>query len=114
MHFASKDEYQRAVNHTRRVPTGLKLLTLGEGTGNEISAALVLKSSHFNFLLWNQNFEVQRKSIYKKTVPYAIFTSHVRAHSVRHSPNRIGCGVFFGLKEGKKNTSHNCFQVCWL
>ena len=31
MHFASKDEYQRAVNHTRRVPTDLKLLTLGRG-----------------------------------------------------------------------------------
>ena len=31
MHFASKDEYQRAVNHARRVPMGMELSTLGRG-----------------------------------------------------------------------------------
>ena len=50
MHFASKDEYQRAVNHATRVPMGVKLSTFREGTGNEISEVLVLKSFHFNFL----------------------------------------------------------------
>ena len=47
MHFASKDEYQRAVSHTRRAPMKVELR---EGTGNEISTVLVLKSSHFNCL----------------------------------------------------------------
>ena len=30
-HLASKDEYQRAVNHSRRVPMGVVLSTLGRG-----------------------------------------------------------------------------------
>ena len=30
-HFASKYEYQRAVNHNRRVPMGVVLSTLGRG-----------------------------------------------------------------------------------
>ena len=44
IHFASKDEYQRAVNHSRRVPMGVVFST------NELSAVLVLKSSRFSFL----------------------------------------------------------------
>ena len=31
MHFASKDEYQRAVNHATRVPMCVELSTLGRG-----------------------------------------------------------------------------------
>ena len=31
MHFASKDEYQRAVNDARRVPMGVEFSTLGRG-----------------------------------------------------------------------------------
>ena len=30
-HFASKDENQRAVSHSRRVPMGVVLSTLGRG-----------------------------------------------------------------------------------
>ena len=30
-HLASKDEYQRAVSHNRRVPMGVVLSTLGRG-----------------------------------------------------------------------------------